>query len=80
MGLGIRRTEDANVSFLAKQGWKVLTRPGNIWVKLVRAKYLNNSSSTFFKVTKSPSALNAWENNLGKKKLLQKGVNFDSGK
>lgn len=44
-GLGIRRTEDINAAFLPKQGWKILMKPDNIWVKLVNAKYLNNSSS-----------------------------------
>lgn len=40
-GLGIRKTEEVNAAFLAKQGRKILTLPDNIWVKLVRAKYLN---------------------------------------
>lgn len=36
-GVGIRRGEDANAAVLAKQNWKVLKQPDNIWVKLVKS-------------------------------------------
>lgn len=29
-GLGIRRTEDVNTVFFAKQGWEILAQPDNI--------------------------------------------------
>lgn len=31
--LGISKTEDINSTFLAKQGWKILKQPNNIWLK-----------------------------------------------
>lgn len=34
--LGIRKMEDINVVFLAKQGLKILIKPDNIWVRLVK--------------------------------------------
>lgn len=43
-GLGISKTEDTNVVFLAKQGWKILSQPDNIWVKVVKSKYLKTIS------------------------------------
>lgn len=44
----IRHTEDLNVPFLTKQGWKVLTQLDNIWVRIVKAKYLHNGQKNFF--------------------------------
>lgn len=56
--LGIR-IEDANAAFLVKQGLKILTQPDNIWIRLVRAKYLKNDSYTFLRIKKSSSAFKA---------------------
>lgn len=35
-GLGIKKTEEVNAAFLAKQGWKVVAQPDNIWVKVIK--------------------------------------------
>lgn len=56
-GLGIRKTEYINAVFLAKQGWNILTRPENIWVYIVKAKYLKTDGVSFFKTKKCSSAL-----------------------
>lgn len=39
-GLGVRKTEDVDTAFLAKQGWKILKQPDNVWVQLMNQKYL----------------------------------------
>lgn len=52
-GLGIRKTEDVNTAFLTKQGWKILTQPVNIWVRLVKAKYFNKGNNSFLTCNKS---------------------------
>lgn len=46
-GLGIRKKEDVNAAFLAKQNRNVLTQPNNIWVRMVKAKYLKNDADNF---------------------------------
>lgn len=32
-------------------------RPDNIWIRLVKAKYLDNGSNAFSKVNKTPSGI-----------------------
>lgn len=48
--IGIRKTEDTDAAFLAKQGWKIWTQSYNIWVGLVKAKYLKKNTIDFLKV------------------------------
>ena len=43
-GLGIRLFSCYNKAALSKLGWKILTDPNNLWVKIIKAKYLRNSS------------------------------------
>lgn len=40
------------MSFLARQGQKIVKQLDTVLVKLVKFKYLNNNSSTFFKAIK----------------------------
>lgn len=42
-GLGLRKTRPLNNAFIAKLGWKILTEPQNLWVSLIRNKYLKIS-------------------------------------
>lgn len=37
-GLSLRKTLPMNQAFIAKLGWKILTYPNNICVKLAKAK------------------------------------------
>lgn len=70
-GLGIRKTEDINETFLTKQGRKILTQPHNIWVKIVRTKYLSNDAASFFKSNKCSSA---WKSILDQLDLRKRGL------
>ncbi|XP_021761146.1 uncharacterized protein LOC110725977 [Chenopodium quinoa] len=38
-GLGLRSTRQANMAFLAKLGWRVLTEPNALWSRVLRSKY-----------------------------------------
>ncbi|CAN1324350.1 Uncharacterized mitochondrial protein AtMg00310 [Linum perenne] len=38
-GLGFRNLEDFNCVFLAKMGWRIITQPDALWVKLLKALY-----------------------------------------
>lgn len=42
--LGVKKTKDAHIAFLAKQGQKVLNQQDNIWVQLIKAKYLKKNT------------------------------------
>lgn len=46
-GVGIIKKDDVNATFIAKQGWKILTQLDNIWVRIVKAKYLKNNVDMF---------------------------------
>lgn len=39
--------EDINGAFIYKQGWKVLNQPDNIWVRIIKVKYLENDKDNF---------------------------------
>lgn len=64
---------------LVKQGWKILTQLDNIWVRIVKAKYLKNDSNLFLKAKKCSSAFNAWKTILDKCELLKRGLTWIIG-
>lgn len=74
-GLGIRRTEDINATYLAKRGWKVPIKPNNLWFKIIRAKYLGNNINNFFKVRKNITSSFAWKSIVDQRNLIKKGLN-----
>ena len=41
-GLGIRKTEASNKALQMKLLWKILTQPDNLWVKLVKKRYVHD--------------------------------------
>lgn len=45
MGLGIKKDGGCYVVFLAKQCWKVLIQPENVWVQLVKLNTLRKISN-----------------------------------
>lgn len=38
-GLGIKRLRHMNIAMIAKLGWKFLTEPNSLWVKVLQSKY-----------------------------------------
>lgn len=58
-GLGIRRLRDMNKAFMAKLGWKLLTKQDKLWVHVFRAKYMNNKNGITHTRTKQVAS-NAW--------------------
>lgn len=42
------------MTFLAKLGWKILTQLDNIWIRIVKKKYLKNDSNLLFKAKNVP--------------------------
>lgn len=39
-GLGLRKFHEINLAFVVKLGWQVVSGKQNLWVPLIRARYL----------------------------------------
>ena len=44
VGLNIRKSKTMNKALQMKLIWKILTEPGNIWVNIIKEKYLRNDN------------------------------------
>lgn len=71
-GLGIRRLKDWNLSFMAKLGWIILTKPNKIWVRVLNEKYLKISA--FFYCIPNNSQSPLWRDILKGRHVLEKGL------
>lgn len=67
------------MDFLAKRDWKILTQPDNIWVRIVKARYLKNGYSDFLTTKESSATSNAWKSILHTRSLLNKGLKWIIG-
>lgn len=64
--------------FLAKQGWEMLNQPENVWIKLMKAKYLKNNMN-FLQCKKPSMASTAWKHILDHRCLIRKGLIWNLG-
>ena len=39
-GLGVRGMRNMNLAFMAKLGWRLLTKPNDLWAKVLHFKYI----------------------------------------
>ena len=76
-GLGIRPFLHFNQAALAKLGWKILTQPENLWVRIMKAKYLRKSS--FFDTKSRPSHSVAWKGILSSRHIILDGLRWIVG-
>ncbi|KAL0458976.1 UNVERIFIED_CONTAM: putative mitochondrial protein [Sesamum latifolium] len=75
-GLGFRKLREFNWALLAKQEWRILTRPISLLSRVLKAKYFPTSS---FEITEMGShPLLTWRGICGAKWLLEKGCWQDS--
>lgn len=66
-----------NQAFIAKLGWKILSDPNNLWVKIIRNKYLTDS--TFFDYNSKSKDSFIWRKILSQRELLRKGIRWKIG-
>ena len=76
-GLGIRDLRHWNLCFMAKLGWKFLTQPSKLWVKILKNKYCKGSN--FMDVIPNGSHSNIWRDILKGRELLAKGLILNVG-
>ncbi|XP_056688407.1 uncharacterized protein [Spinacia oleracea] len=76
-GLGLRRTYPLNRAFIAKLGWKILTDENNLWAKIMRKKYLQNTN--FFSAKRKIKDSPIWISILNQREILRKGIRWKIG-
>ncbi|XP_056692196.1 uncharacterized protein [Spinacia oleracea] len=79
-GLGIRRLKEWNLSFMAKLGWSILTRPDKLWVQVFKENYIKKSN--FLDCIPNSNQSPLWRDILKGRPILKKGliINIGNGK
>lgn len=66
-----------NLALIFKLGWRILTQPNNLWVRVVHAKYLYHQD--FFAVKRSARTSFAWKGILQSSSIFRKGMRWIVG-
>ncbi|KAL6210783.1 hypothetical protein ACLB2K_016015 [Fragaria x ananassa] len=75
--MGFPSLEDFNQALLAKQGWRLLTNPTALWVRVLKAGYF--VTSTFLDARKGSSPSWLWSSLLQGRELLHHHVVWQIG-
>lgn len=70
----MRKSQFANLALVAKLGWRIITQQDNLWVQIIRAKYLRTKS--FFNVTRTQRASFAWKGILQTRGIIFQGLRW----
>ena len=76
-GLGIRKAKINNVALQFKLLWKIFTAPDNLWLKLVKQKYLKGADLFSYKLKANVSW--QWHKLMSLRSSLKKGLRWESG-
>ncbi len=76
-GAGIRKAEDINVALQMKLLWKIMAEPDNMWVNIIREKYLKQASLWDYK--KSGSTSWQWGKLITLRKQFKQGLKWVVG-
>lgn len=76
-GIGFRDFHHFNLALLAKQGWRILNKPKEIWVQLLKGIYLPKSN--FLDAKKGSHASWAWSSIIEGRSILNKLICFNIG-
>ncbi|GMI94987.1 hypothetical protein like AT4G29090 [Hibiscus trionum] len=75
--MGFRDLAKFNIALLAKQWWRLITKPGSLAARLIRAKYYPTSSFLNANLGSSPSLI--WRSIWSSRKLLELGMGWRIG-
>jgi hypothetical protein len=70
--MGFRDNEDFNQALLAKQAWRLVTKPDSLCVRVLKAWYF--SDGTFWNVGHPKRSSYTWKSILRGRDLLKEGV------
>jgi len=73
-GLGIRDSRSMNKALLAKRGWQLCSNNDALWVRIIKAKYLNRDS--FLQVEPKSDASFTWKSFLDARDVVEHGIAF----
>jgi hypothetical protein len=71
-GLGFRDYECFNQAFLAKKGWRIITHPGSLCAKVLKARYFKDAEFLTARCPKRASY--TWKGIVHGRELLQAGL------
>ncbi|CAN1306590.1 Putative ribonuclease H protein At1g65750 [Linum perenne] len=71
-GLGFKNFRLFNLALLAKQGWRVLQNPDQLWARLLKGLYFKDSD--FLKAVKGKNASWIWSSLIEARQVLSLGV------
>ncbi|CAN0883999.1 Putative ribonuclease H protein At1g65750 [Linum grandiflorum] len=74
-GLGLRSAREMNMAFLMKVAWGLLTRPEELWAKVLLSKYLRKTDGGYVSARAS-GFLAVWRGILKAGPLLNKGTQW----
>lgn len=72
-GLGIRRTKDMNIAFLAKLGWRMETKGESLWAQVLKDKY-GNRDMRLEDARWKPGASNTWRGIINSLPVVREGT------
>lgn len=76
-GLRFRKAEATNKAFLAKMAWGIISEENNLWIKVVKSKYLAKDGFMTRK-TKNTNSW-AWKKISKARELLRRGIRWKLG-
>ena len=76
-GAGIRKAEEINIAMQQKLLWKIIAEPENIWVQIIREKYLKEE--TLFNYKKKGSTSYQWGKLITLREQFVKGLKWVVG-
>ncbi|KAL0350236.1 UNVERIFIED_CONTAM: hypothetical protein Sradi_4172800 [Sesamum radiatum] len=75
--MGFRKMKAFNCAMLAKQGWRLLTRPDSLFTQVLKVKYF--PCKCFFRAEVGPRISLTWRSIVGAKELLKNGCRWQIG-
>ena len=75
--MGFKNLHLFNLALLAKQGWRLITRPDSLAARVFKARYHPNTS--FMNAVEYPDMSYTWRSIMAGRKILSRGTRFQIG-